>query len=97
MADDLVVSLSSERVVVAAKGWAGGGDGATGAFVLNPETAVERKLPSAAADVRLPRGSLLRIMTPSGGGYGPPEERDPGARARDLREGRVSRAAATDP
>jgi N-methylhydantoinase B len=96
LADDIVVSLSSERQHVAAKGMAGGGDGATGAFVLNPETAVERKLPSAAADVRLPRGSLLRIMTPSGGGYGPPEERDPGARARDLREGRVSRAAAKD-
>jgi N-methylhydantoinase B len=89
LADDIVVSLSSERQHVAARGMAGGADGATGAFILDPDTPQERKLPSAAADVRLPRGSVLRIATPSGGGYGPPAKRDPAALERDLREGRV--------
>ncbi|MBI3041426.1 MAG: hydantoinase B/oxoprolinase family protein [Betaproteobacteria bacterium] len=89
LADDIVASLSSERQHVAAKGLAGGKDGVTGAFVLNPGTVEERRLPSAAADVRLPRGSVLRIMTPAGGGYGPPEKRDPAALKRDRREGRV--------
>ncbi|MBM3356477.1 MAG: hydantoinase B/oxoprolinase family protein [Betaproteobacteria bacterium] len=89
LADDIVVSLSSERQHVAAKGMAGGKDGATGAFVLNPGMPGERRLQSAAADVRLPRGSVLRIMTPAGGGYGPPEERDREAQERDLSEGRV--------
>ena len=88
LADDIVVSLSSERQHVAAQGMAGGEAGALGAFVLNPETPAERKLPSAAADVRLPRDSVLRIATPSGGGYGPREKRDPEAIRRDLREER---------
>ncbi|OGA11474.1 MAG: hypothetical protein A2W68_16400 [Betaproteobacteria bacterium RIFCSPLOWO2_02_64_14] len=71
LADDIVVSLSSERQHVAARGACGGGDGATGRFVLNPGAPDERTLPSAAADVPLPRGSVLRIATPGGGGYGP--------------------------
>jgi N-methylhydantoinase B len=90
LADDIVVSLSSERQHVAAQGMAGGGAGAVGAFVLNPGTPEERRLPSAAADVRLPRGSVLRIATPAGGGFAPPEKRDPAAVRRDLREERIT-------
>ena len=90
LADDIVVSLSSERQHVAAQGMAGGGDGATGAFLLNPATGEACKLPSAAADVRLPRDSILRICTPGGGGYGPAQQRDPAALERDVREERVA-------
>ena len=71
LADDIVVSLSSERQHCAAQGAAGGGAGATGAFILNPDTPQERRLPSAAADVPLARGSVFRICTPGAGGYGP--------------------------
>ena len=90
LADDVVVSLSSERQHVAAKGMTGGGDGVMGAFILNPGTAEERKLPAEAADVRLPRGSVFRICTPAGGGYGDPRARTRSAVERDLREERVS-------
>jgi N-methylhydantoinase B len=90
LADDIVVSLSSERQHVAAAGGGGGGRGTLGAFVLNPDSAHERKLPAAAADVKLPRGSVLRISTPSGGGYGHARERDPAHVERDLLEERVS-------
>lgn len=90
LADDIVVSLSSERQHVAAQGMAGGAVGAVGAFVLNPGTPGDRRLPSAAADVRLPRGSVLRICTPAGGGYGNPRERDRKVVERDLREERVT-------
>jgi N-methylhydantoinase B len=90
LADDIVVSLSSERQHVAAQGMANGGAGVTGEFVLNPGAHDERKLPSAAADVRLPRGSVLRIATPAGGGYGEPGKRDPEAVRRDLREARIT-------
>lgn len=90
LADDITVSLSSERQHVAAQGMAGGESGALGAFILNPETPEERKLPAAAADVRLPRGSVLRIATPAGGGYGPPDKRDQEAIRRDLREERIT-------
>lgn len=94
LGDDIVVSLSSERQHVAAMGSHGGGPGALGSFVLNPGTPEERKLPSAAADVRLPRDSVLRISTPAGAGYGEPLERDREALERDVREGRLSVDAA---
>ena len=42
-----------------------------------------RRPGTAAADVKLPRGSLLRICTPAGGGYGDARERDSGAIERE--------------
>ena len=90
LADGIVVSLSSERQHVAAAGLAGGQTGALGEFIFNPGQPDERKLPSAAADVALPRGSVLRIRTPSGAGYGDPAEREPKSIERDQRDGRVS-------
>jgi N-methylhydantoinase B len=74
---------------VAARGLEGGGEGARGLFVYNPGQPDERQLPSAAADVPLPRGSVLRICTPGGAGYGPAAERDPAALALDRREARL--------
>jgi N-methylhydantoinase B len=90
LADDIVVSLSSERQHVPAPGMAGGGAGAMGTFVLNPGSDEACTLPSAAADITLPRGSVLRISTPGGGAYGPPKKRDAAALERDIREERSS-------
>ncbi len=95
LADDIVVSLSSERQHVASSGMAGGESGACGAFVLNPDTPNEQKLPSAAADVPLPRGSVLRICTPGGAGYGKASRRTIDAVKRDVNENRVSPEYAT--
>ena len=89
LADDIVVSLSSERQHVAAAGMHGGDAGATGEFIFNPGEPDERKLPSAAADVALRRGSVLRICTPAGAGYGLAAERDAAAIERDVREKRT--------
>ncbi|WP_182875815.1 hydantoinase B/oxoprolinase family protein [Microbispora sp. H10670] len=38
----------------------------------------------------LPRGTVVHLRTGSGGGYGPPEERDPEAVRADLREGYIT-------
>jgi N-methylhydantoinase B len=95
LADDIVVSLSSERQHVASSGMAGGESGACGAFVLNPDTPNEQKLPSAAADVPLLRGSVLRICTPGGAGYGKASRRTIDAVKRDVDENRVSPEYAT--
>jgi Hydantoinase/oxoprolinase N-terminal region/Hydantoinase B/oxoprolinase len=86
---DTLVSLSSERQHVAAQGGCGGLSGAVGEFVVNPGQPDEQRLPSAAADVPLPRGSVLSIRTPSGG-FGPVEQRDPQQVERDVREARIS-------
>ena len=90
LTDGIVVSLSSERQHVAAGGMQGGGAGACGAFILNPGTPQEQALPAAAGEIALPRGSVLRICTPGGGGYGKPAERDAAASERDARERRVA-------
>jgi N-methylhydantoinase B len=89
IADDVTVSLSSERQHVAAAGMEGGAAGHPGEFVFNPGKPDERKLPAAAGDVALPRGSVLRVATPGGGGYGAPASREAAAIERDRREGRT--------
>ncbi|MBI3329949.1 MAG: hydantoinase B/oxoprolinase family protein, partial [Nitrospinae bacterium] len=90
LGDDILVSLSSERQHVTAHGACGGMPGTAGAFVMNPGLPDEQKLPSAAADVPLPRGSVLSIRTPGGGGFGQVEQRDPQQIERDAREERIS-------
>lgn len=73
LAPGVTVSLSAERQAAAAPGLDGGGQGATGAFVMNPGRPDERRLRAAEADVSLPEGDVLSIRTPGGGGYGAPD------------------------
>jgi N-methylhydantoinase B len=72
LGDDTVLSLSSERQNQPANGMAGGAQGARGEFILNPGTPQERRLPSAAAEIRLRKNDVLRVNTPGAGGYGEP-------------------------
>lgn len=90
LVDGITVSLSSERQHVPAPGLAGGESGEAGSFIINPGTARERKLGAAEADVPLPRGDVLSIQTPGGGGYGPPVARDAQSAETDHREGRLA-------
>ncbi|WP_186332143.1 hydantoinase B/oxoprolinase family protein [Bordetella genomosp. 13] len=70
LGENVVLSLSSERQHVAAAGSDQGGDGGLGRFILDPDTPDERRLPAAAAEIRLKPGQVLRVCTPGGGGYG---------------------------
>lgn len=92
--DGIQVSLSSERQHVSAPGYDGGADGQVGAFVLNPGTADEQLLSSAASEVDLPKGAVLSIRTPGGGAYGSPQERAREAIAQDVGEDRLSASEA---
>ncbi|MFB6283726.1 MAG: hydantoinase B/oxoprolinase family protein [Halobacteria archaeon] len=51
--------------------------------VLDPKSTVDLK-----------PGDVVSVNTPGGGGYGPPEDRDPEAVLRDLRLGKISREKA---
>jgi N-methylhydantoinase B len=51
-------------------------------------------LPGMNDDVPLPAGTLLRLRTTGGGGWGDPYEREPELVLRDVRRGLVSEAAA---
>ncbi len=88
LSDDVTVSLSGERQDVAAPGVAGGGAGAVGLFMRDPEDEGSRELPSAVQEEPLPRNSILRIETPGGAGYGDPKARDPVSVENDIRDGR---------
>ncbi len=71
--DDVVVSLITERRVSAPWGLGGGGPGAVGENWLLPggDEARAERLPDKCT-VRLAAGDVLRMLTPGGGGWGPP-------------------------
>src|SRR6202043_647082 len=53
-----------------------------------------RPLPGMNDDVPLPAGTLLRLRTTGGGGWGDPFEREPEPVLRDVVQGRVSEESA---
>ena len=93
-ADEVRVTLRSERQVIPAYGMEGGGPGATGEFILNPDTDREEKLPIFVSNRRFVRGDVISIRTPGGGGYGEPRDRTRELIEEDVRSGYVSPQAA---
>lgn len=89
--DGVVLATRSTRQRFAAQGLDGGGSGALGAFILDPDTPQARRLPGTGSEIALRSGSLLRIMTAGGGGYGDVRERDRDQVAADRRGGKVSK------
>ncbi len=80
-----------ERVQFPAPGLAGGGAGAPGAVRASGDTPVYAKIRE-----QLPAGTAVTIELPGGGGYGPPEERDPALVLEDVLDGYVSIERAHD-
>jgi N-methylhydantoinase B/oxoprolinase/acetone carboxylase alpha subunit len=73
MLEDVTVSLITERRTSAPWGLAGGGPGAVGENWLLPkgdESRAHRLLDKCT--LRLRAGDVLRMLTPGGGGWGPP-------------------------
>ncbi len=89
--EDLSLSAAAfERLTNGPAGRQGGLDGAAGEVTITDGTAVSDK-----GIYLIPAGERLILQTPGGGGFGEPEDRDPGAVVRDLSEGLISREAAT--
>ena len=89
--EDWLFTASFERARIPTKGLFGGGPGAPGRVA----TTGERTLAAKAQHWMRPDERVV-IHTPGGGGYGPPEERDPERVAADVAAGRVSREAAAE-
>ena len=79
-----------DKFKVAPFGLFGGGDGATGRMILNPDTPDARELRSKTVDCKLRKGDVFSMRTQGGGGYGAISERNADAIERDLREGKVT-------
>jgi N-methylhydantoinase B/oxoprolinase/acetone carboxylase alpha subunit len=89
LADSASVNVRGDRAAFAPRGFYEGMDGSFSAFYLEEDNGNMRKIPSKFGG-RIQRGQHLRILTPGGGGFGDPRERDRGAMLRDYREGRIS-------
>lgn len=85
-----------DKFKIAPFGLFGGGEGAVGRLMLNPEGPNEEQLRSKTIDCKLKRGDVISMWTQGGGGYGPAAERDPAAIKRDLREGKITPSEARD-
>ena len=86
------VFLLGERGRFAPFGVEGGGPAALNSFSWTTDGANWHVPPLASkiVGVTLPRGGRVRLETPGGGGWGSPADRDPAARAEDLRQGYVT-------
>lgn len=73
----------------------GGNSGTCGDLVLNPHSAA-RRLPAMISNLSFHAGDTLQTVSPCGGGYGHPSERDPDAVLNDVVDGILSRHTAAE-
>ena len=74
----------------------GGKDGSTGDLTLEDSTGIRRHLPAMISNLSLKPGDILRTVSPCGGGYGNPFEREPALVLDDCLNGLLSVAAARE-
>jgi N-methylhydantoinase B len=86
---DATGALCMERMTSPPFGLLGGQCGAAAVVKLTTPDGVTRDLPSKGA-FGAPAGSVIDMITPGSGGFGPIAERDPGAIGRDLLDGYVT-------
>jgi len=86
----------ADRAILSCWGLAGGRAGAPFRVTVDPGGPNERVLPGLVDDEPVPAGTLVRVETTGGGGWGDPLEREPGLVALDVREGKVSARAARE-
>jgi N-methylhydantoinase B len=95
--DDCVVSVLGDRGDRAPFGLAGGGPAATNRVELVHDGRAEvPPMRTKVAGRRLVAGDAVRVASPGGGGFGPPEQRDADALERDLNGGYLTAAVAAD-
>jgi N-methylhydantoinase B len=74
-------------------GFDGGDPGGLGNVILNPGTPEEKSIGKIKV-LQLTRGDIVRLTTPSGGGFGDPLDRDPERISSDIARGLVTRERA---
>jgi N-methylhydantoinase B len=92
--DGVIFSVRSDSHVIGSPGVFGGCDGHTARLVGNHQCPDEKILGSKVSHIVMKAGDSMRLETPGGGGWGPPQERPLPLIATDLTNGKVSRTAA---
>jgi N-methylhydantoinase B len=96
LAPEITVSSFMDRHETRAWGLIGGAEGASGQLRIRKKGDDSWRTfsevygtvsPNKFADIQIQEGDQIRIVSPGGGGYGPPGERDPERVLEDVREG----------
>lgn len=77
-------SMEGDGNTFAPLGLFGGREGATGETVMNPDTPSEAHLPPLSPHRKVQAGAVLRTVSPCGGGYSDPLQRDPALVLADI-------------
>jgi N-methylhydantoinase B len=72
----------------------GGGPGTVGEVTLNPDRSDGREMPSKFPYMKVRANDTIRTVSPCGGGYGDPFERDPARVLEDTRDGFIGAQSA---
>jgi N-methylhydantoinase B len=94
MREDGYFMSIADRSILSCWGVNGGRAGRPFQVTVDPGGPAERDVDALADGEFVPAGTLIRIRTTGGGGWGDPLARDPGLVARDVAWGKVSAAAA---
>jgi N-methylhydantoinase B len=94
-AEEAFLTFSSTRTRSRPWAAAGGREGShNGAVILRADGSEESH--TMVTGLRVAKGETIRVVTATGGGYGPPAERPAAEVARDLRNGFITPAQATE-
>jgi N-methylhydantoinase B len=96
LTDGVFTGRATDRCLIPPAGASGGHSGLGGGWVLNEGTDDERKLPPKITSVALKAGDVVTMLTSAGGGFGPPEEREPERVLADVIDGFVTVESARD-
>lgn len=77
-------SMEGDGNTFAPLGLFGGHEGSTGETVMNPDTPSEAHLPPLSPYRKVHAGAVLRTVSPCGGGYSDPLQRDPALVLADI-------------
>jgi N-methylhydantoinase B len=86
----------ADRSILSCWGLAGGRASKPFRVTIDPGGPAERVLPGLVDDEPVPAGTLVRIETTGGGGWGDPLEREPSLVLLDVVQGKVSASSARD-
>src|ERR1700704_4136712 len=95
LADCYFLSVA-DRSILSCWGLQGGRAGKPFRVTVDPDGPAERQLEGLVDDEPIPAGTLIRIDTTGGGGWGDPLEREPELVAVDVTQGKVSVESARD-
>ena len=95
LADDAAFMSIADRSILSCWGLMGGRAGAPFRVTVDPDTADERVMEGLCDREPVANGSIIRVETTGGGGWGDPLDRDVDAVALDVLQGKVTRDGAT--